>query len=521
MEDLPMRARMGTVSVLAALALLVPLATSAQTTPDKTPKKDYSQPAHWQFIPFVGWTVFDKKYGQYMHSDDALKPDDAIHAGARFGYVWSGGLGLELTGGWTPSKLKGNGFKGDMTWYYGSADVIYQPIISRFGGPLVAAGFGAGNMGYKNFTPRQPPFTGAGADSAKNSFNQGLFDLAVGWMIPFSDNFGLRLEARNLLWVPKDNFSSAKMSYRIYGAGLAFNFGGTPKDDDGDGVPNKKDKCPDTPKGATVDVNGCPMDTDGDGVYDGLDKCPGTPKGAKVDATGCTMDSDGDGVPDGIDQCPDTPKGVKVDLKGCPIDSDGDGVPDGIDQCPNTPTGAKVDANGCPIDSDGDGVPDGLDKCPNTPAGVKVDVDGCPIQVTERETEFLDTGLLRLEGVNFETGKAALLPEDFAKLDEVGALLAKWPQLKVEIGGHSDSRGTVAKNQTLSEARAKSVQAYLLQKFPAISADNLSAKGYGKSKPVVPNTNPENMAKNRRVEFKVLNKDVLKNVREQVKTLQK
>ena len=53
-----MRARMGIVSGLAALALLLPLAASAQNAPDKTPKKDYSQPGHWQFIPFVGWTVF-------------------------------------------------------------------------------------------------------------------------------------------------------------------------------------------------------------------------------------------------------------------------------------------------------------------------------------------------------------------------------------------------------------------------------------------------------------------------------
>ncbi|MFI5370570.1 MAG: OmpA family protein [Candidatus Eisenbacteria bacterium] len=515
-----MRARMGTVSVLAALALLFPFAAGAQDAA-KTPKKDYSQPSHWQFIPFAGWTMFDNEYGQRMHGDNTLNPDDAIHAGARLGYVWSGGLGLELTGGWTPSKMKGPA-TGDMTWYYGSFDIIYQPIISKIGGPFIAAGGGASNMTYKNFTPAQPPFIGAaGADQNKDSINQGLFDLAVGWMIPFSDNFGIRLEGRNLLWVPKDNFSSAKMSYRIVGAGLEFGFGGTPKDDDGDGVPNKKDKCPGTPKGATVDVNGCPMDTDGDGVFDGIDKCPGTPKGAKVDATGCTMDTDGDGVPDGIDQCADTPKGAKVDVHGCPVDSDGDGVPDGIDQCPNTPTGAKVDANGCPTDSDGDGVPDGIDKCANTPAGVKVDAEGCPIQVTERETEFLDTGLLRLEGVNFETGKADLLPEDFGTLDEIGALLAKWPQLKVEIGGHTDSRGSAAKNQTLSEARAKSVQAYLQQKFPGINADNLSAKGYGESKPLVPNTSPDNMAKNRRVEFKVLNKDVLKNVREQVKTLQK
>ena len=60
-------------------------------------------------------------------------------------------------------------------------------------------------------------------------------------------------------------------------------------------------------------------------------------------------DADGDGVPDSRDRCPNTPRGVRVDANGCPLDSDGDGVPDYKDKCPGTPRGAKVDANGCEI----------------------------------------------------------------------------------------------------------------------------------------------------------------------------
>jgi OOP family OmpA-OmpF porin len=89
------------------------------------------------------------------------------------------------------------------------------------------------------------------------------------------------------------------------------------------------------------------------------------------------MDSDGDGVPDDRDKCPNTPRGCIVDDDGCPIDSDHDGVPDCMDKCPNTPQGCIVDKDGCPIDSDHDGVPDCMDKCPNTPAGAIVDKDGC------------------------------------------------------------------------------------------------------------------------------------------------
>lgn len=59
------------------------------------------------------------------------------------------------------------------------------------------------------------------------------------------------------------------------------------------------------------------------------------------------VDSDGDGVTDDLDRCPDTPKGVTVDAQGCALDSDGDGVADYLDKCPNTPKGATVDARGC------------------------------------------------------------------------------------------------------------------------------------------------------------------------------
>jgi OOP family OmpA-OmpF porin len=103
------------------------------------------------------------------------------------------------------------------------------------------------------------------------------------------------------------------------------------------------------------------------------------------------LDSDMDGVRDKDDLCPNTPRGVIVDGTGCPIDSDNDGVPDGLDACPNTPAGAMVDERGCPLDSDNDGVYDGLDRCPNTPAGVQVDATGCPIEEPEAPKACLDS----------------------------------------------------------------------------------------------------------------------------------
>jgi OOP family OmpA-OmpF porin len=229
-----------------------------------------------------------------------------------------------------------------------------------------------------------------------------------------------------------------------------------------------------------------------------------------VDAKGCPSDQDGDGVDDGLDKCADTPKGAVVDSTGCPKDSDGDGVFDGLDKCADTPKGAVVDSTGCPKDSDGDGVPDGIDQCPDTPVGMAVNATGCPTAVLEMQAQMLDTGQLRFQDITFETGKAVLQPSSNGTLDAVGLLLVQWPQLKVEIGGHTDSKGAAEANQKLSQTRAQSVKDYLAQKYPTLKADQLSVKGYGESKPVVPNTSADNMAKNRRVEFVVLNKDVLK-----------
>ena len=163
-------------------------------------------------------------------------------------------------------------------------------------------------------------------------------------------------------------------------------------DSDGDGVPDIDDLCSGTPAGTPVDSTGCPLaqDSDGDGVPDSQDLCPGTPAGALVDAQGCEVvqDSDGDGVADVYDWCPGTPAGTVVDVQGCAlVDSDGDGVPDVDDWCTNTPAGTPVDSTGCPLvvqgDSDGDGVPDVDDWCTNTPAGTPVDSTGCPLVVQD------------------------------------------------------------------------------------------------------------------------------------------
>jgi len=274
---------------------------------------------------------------------------------------------------------------------------------------------------------------------------------------------------------------------------------GCPHDQDKDAVFDGIDQCADTPEKWPVDEKGCPTDADGDGVADGAEKCPETLKGAKVDASGCPLDADGDLIFDGLDDCPDTPFGAKVDPKGCPLDEDKDGVADGIDQCAKTPAGAVVDKQGCPLDSDGDKAYDGLDDCPDTPGWWTVDDKGCP---TPRMDKL---SLVILERVFFKSGKSVLEPEASKSLDQAADALIYWSDVKVEIGGYTDSRGGTALNKALSLDRAKAVKAYFVGK--GIDASRLEVKGYGSENPVADNNTPEGQAQNRRVELKKLGGD--------------
>jgi outer membrane protein OmpA-like peptidoglycan-associated protein len=407
--------------------------------------------------PFVGWTFFDDE----RRFSSGQKLNDDVYFGGRAGVRMTDLLWFDLAGGYTGTKDCADCTE---SWTHYSGNLMLSRASLRTINPFISLGGGWSTFKHA-----------IGA-----SENAGTFEAAGGLRVRLNEALGIRLEARNVLALPTSDWSKAHIDDIVVGAGLTFGFGGKPKeiDSDGDGVPDSRDNCPNTPRGCKVDAHGCPIDSDGDGVCDGLDQCPNTPAGARVDANGCPSDSDGDGVYDGIDQCPDTPKGCKVDSRGCPIDSDGDGVCDGVDRCSNTSAGARVDSDGCPI--------------------------------TEREYELLNTGLIRLSNVNFDYDKSTIRPDAYAVLDTVGRVLTKWPGLDIEIGGHTDSRGSDAYNHDLSHRRAQSVRAYLLAHFPEFKPTQLTAKGHGESEPLVPNTSQANMARNRRVEFVVLNKEILR-----------
>ena len=304
-----------------------------------------------------------------------------------------------------------------------------------------------------------------GSDREHFLFNYGA---GIKYFV-LDDLIALRAEVRHLVDFPEP-YNNLQ-----YSAGLTFQLG-------------KKQE--------PVTTTAAPQDSDGDGVYDDTDQCPNTPRGAAVDNVGCPLDSDGDGVFDYQDQCPDTPKGATVDAKGCPLDSDGDGVFDYIDQCPDTPKGAPVDSKGCPLDSDGDGVFDYLDKCPGTPAGVSVDENGCPTKLTLY--------------IDFEFDSSKVSDKYDSEIAKAAQCINEYPGDVVFIDGHTDSTGTTAYNQKLSEQRAAAVKNRLVSNFD-IPEKKITTRGFGESQPIADNKTAEGRAKNRRVDVACGVKELLEN----------
>src|SRR5690606_25224703 len=182
-------------------------------------------------------------------------------------------------------------------------------------------------------------------------------------------------------------------------------------------------------------------------------------------------DRDGDGFLDEIDICPDEP-GVEPD--GCPVgDSDGDGILDPDDECPDEP-GVPAYA-GCPVpDSDGDGFLDDVDKCVEEPETVNdyEDDDGCPDEVPEEIKKF--TGVI--EGIYFDVNKDSIRAQSEAVLKRALKVLKEYPNIRLSITGHTDSRGAHEHNLDLSKRRAAAVKKWLVDN--GIEESRLETDGF-------------------------------------------
>ena len=312
--------------------------------------------------------------------------------------------------------------------------------------------------------------------------NEGKFRTLVGaganfW---FTDNIGLNLQTA---YHPTMKSESTE-NYFQHALGITIKFG--KQDRDNDGVADKDDKCPDV--AGKPELNGCP-DADGDGITDAEDACPDV-FGLK-EFNGCP-DTDNDGIADKDDECPEV--AGKPELKGCP-DADNDGIADKDDKCPQQ-AGPKEN-NGCPWpDRDGDGVLDKDDECPEEagPASNK----GCPEVTQEVQTQLNSFA----KTILFDVGKSTIRPESATVLNNIVDVLNKYKNSKFSVEGYTDTSGNKDKNQRLSEDRAYSVKAYLVDK--GINPARLSAKGFGPEKPIASNKTKKGRELNRRVEINLV-----------------
>jgi OmpA-OmpF porin, OOP family len=134
--------------------------------------------------------------------------------------------------------------------------------------------------------------------------------------------------------------------------------------------------------------------------------------------------------------------------------------------------------------------------------------------VTRRVMEMLDKGVITERQLQFDTAKATVKPESEATLQALCQVFQQWPTLQIEIGGHTDARGSNAYNQNLSEQRANSVREWLQANCTGVNMANFTSKGYGEGSPVAKGSTADAYAQNRRVEFKVMNPEELKRLKE-------
>ena len=258
-------------------------------------------------------------------------------------------------------------------------------------------------------------------------------------------------------------------------------------------------------------------DTDGDGIPDKVDRCPTVPEDIDGyrDADGCPdRDNDADGILDADDKCPNKAEDLDrfEDTDGCPDeDNDQDGIADVNDRCPDDAEDKDEfeDNDGCPDrDNDQDGILDPDDKCPNE-AETKneyQDEDGCP---DKAPTVFITKEKIVItQKVFFAKNRDRILKKSNNVLQQVAKMIAEHKEIKrISVEGHTSSEGKASHNKTLSQKRAKAVMRYLTKR--GIKKSRLEYKGWGSEKPLapLPEVDEEAREQNRRVEFIILERD--------------
>jgi len=227
-------------------------------------------------------------------------------------------------------------------------------------------------------------------------------------------------------------------------------------------------------------------------------------------------DADADGVIDADDRCPAQPRGPRPDpeRRGCPVgDRDGDGVLDADDRCPDVPAGPRPDARhrGCP------GAQPAAAACPPPPPATPCPVCAAPVAALVQApaptpvatpapapAAVIENGRINInDSIYFDTGTATIQSRSFGVIDAVFSVMASHPELlRVRVEGHTDDVGSARRNLRLSRDRARAVMRYLTQR--GIPRERLRSEGYGSERPAAQGSSEDARARNRRVEFVIL-----------------
>ncbi|HLP15010.1 MAG TPA: OmpA family protein [Bacteroidota bacterium] len=409
--------------------------------------------------------------------------------------------------------------------------LLYNPFTWESVVPYVYAGAG---LLYYN-TVEMPREAGS---VMKNDDVVGYVPAGGGLMINVQPNVYLDLSAGFNHSLSK-KLTGVKVrtedDYFSFLAGLSVSFDRGNSDDDGDGLTNRQeeelgtdpsiadtdgDGLSDGQEINTYHTNALKADTDGDGLTDGDEvlKYKTDPNNPDTDADGLTdyaevmtthtdalkADTDGDGLLDGQEVNTTHTDPLKAD-------TDGDGLSDG--QEINTQHTDPLKA-----DTDGDTLSDGQEVLKYKTDPLKADTDGGSVNdnveiargtdplkssddVPPKKEELkVEVGTaIVLDGIVFNSGKAAITPESEAIIEKAYNTLQGNPEIEVEIRGYTDNVGKPASNLKLSASRAKAVRDYLIKK--GIDAKRIASKGYGQEDPVAPNTTAEGKQRNRRIEF--------------------
>jgi outer membrane protein OmpA-like peptidoglycan-associated protein/opacity protein-like surface antigen len=412
-----------------------------------------------------------------------------------FAYLFTNKIGIELNGGVGTNRDFDTNKDSPGKYFVRNPDTPYRiflyPLIANLRynlipqrkiNPYLCTGLGLLFWDLRNVTGSKKRFLGGRYGTSIHGLESNiLWNIGAGIEWCITDNWGIDLSLRFQKLFAQDldmsGFGDVNSGNIEARCGIGYCLIGC-RDIDRDGIEDKADQCINRPEDMDgfEDEDGCPdLDNDKDGIPDLRDKAPNHPE---------DMDGfeDEDGVPD--------------------LDNDKDGIPDDKDMAPDAAEdmdGYK-DEDGLPdLDNDGDGIPDDEDQCINEPENINgfEDEDGCP----DKKPEIIITkdSPVVLEGVSFASGSAGLTENAKKLLLKVLNTLKDYPDMVVEVRGHTDNIGKRNTNIKLSGRRANSVKNYLVQQ--GINANRIVARGFGFDDPIASNLTREGREKNRRIEF--------------------